>query len=109
MKKNTKDLLKSILACDESMTDTERAETLERLTMHGPAPQEPERLLTFKEAGTMLSVHEKTVWGMVRRRILNVVPITSRARRVRLSEIKKLMEEGVTVNRSYCPTREKAS
>lgn len=108
MQETTKNILKTVLDNDSSMTDTERAEALERLTMHNSAPEEPDRLLKVKDAATMLSVHEKTVWYMVRRGELHVVAITAKGRRVRLSEIRKLMEEGVTVNRSYCPTRERA-
>lgn len=109
MQETTKNILKTVLDNDSSMTDMERKEALECLTMHHSAPQEPDRLLTFKEAGAMLSVHEKTVWCMVRQERLHAVPITARARRVRLSEVRKLMEEGVTVNRSYYPTRKRAS
>lgn len=109
MKDTTKNIIKTILDSDESMSDTERVEALERLTMRSPVPQEPERLLTFKDAATMLSVHEKTVWGMARNGKLNVVAISAKGRRVRLSEIRKLMTDGIQVNRSYCPTRKKAS
>ena len=109
MKENTKNILKTILDNDESMTDTERVEVLERLTMRSPALQELDRLLTFKDAAAMLSVHEKTVWGMARNGKLNVVAISAKGRRVRLSEIRKLMTDGIQVNRSYCPTRKKAS
>ena len=109
MNEITKKMVKCALDNDNTMTDTERAEAMDFLTLPHHEPCEPDRLLTFKEAGAMLSVHEKTIWGMVRRRILNVVSITARARRVRLSEIRKLMTDGISVNRSYCPTHRNLS
>jgi hypothetical protein len=109
MNDTTKNIVKCAIDNDNTMTEAERAEVMAFLTLPRLEPQEPDRLLTFKEAGAMLSVHEKTVWCMVRQGRLHVVPISAKGRRVRLSEIKKLMEEGVAVNRSYCPTRERAS
>ena len=104
MNETTKNMVKCALDNDNTMTEAERAEAMEYLTMPHHEPREPDRLLTFKEAGAMLSVHEKTVWGMVRQGQLHAVPITARGRRVRLSEIRKLMSDGIPVKRSYCPS-----
>ena len=104
MKESTKNMVKCAMDNDNTMTEAERAEAMEYLTMPHHEPREPDRMLTFKEAGAMLSVHEKTVWCMVRQGQLHAVPITARARRVRLSEVKKIMSEGVPVKRSYSPS-----
>lgn len=104
MNETTKNIVKCALDNDNTMTDAERADVMAFLTLPRLEPRESDRLLTFKEAGAMLSVHEKTVWCMVRQGQLHAVPITARARRVRLSEVRELMSDGVTVKRSYCPS-----
>ncbi len=109
MNEITKNIIKCALDNDNTMTETERAEAMDFLTLPHHEPREPDRLLTFKETAAMLSVHEKTVWSMARSGKFNVVAISAKGRRVRLSEIRKLMADGVQVNRSYCPTRKNAS
>ena len=102
MNEVTATLLEAALRTDNSMTDDEKQAVMD--FAKNPTQATSERLVTVKEAARLLSVNEKSVWRMAREGRLHVVPIASKARRVRMSELENIMNGAFTPSRSYCPT-----
>jgi len=106
MNGNTLALLETALKMDGSLDEGEKNAIME--FAKNPTQATSDRLVTIKEAARLLSVNEKSIWRMVREGRLHVVPIASKARRVRMSELEGIMNGAFTPSRSYCPTKEVA-
>ncbi len=103
MQEQTVKLLETALSMDATVTDDERLAILD--AVKNPAVAMADKLLTIKQAAEMLGIHEKTVWLFARQGKINIVPITNKARRVRYSDVKALIDGTFQPTRSYCPTK----
>ena len=103
MQEQTVKLLETALSMDATVTDAERLAILD--AVKNPAVAMADKLLTIKQAAEMLGIHEKTVWLFARQGKINIVPITNKARRVRYSDVKTLIDGTFQPTRSYCPTK----
>lgn len=106
MNEVTATLLEAALRTDNSMSEEEKRAVMD--FAKNPAQMTTDRLLTVREAARLLSINEKSVWRMAREGRLHVVPIASKARRVRMSEIQGIIDGGYTPSRSYCPLTKEA-
>lgn len=105
--KSTLQIVEAALCADQNSTSAERTAILSM--MRNPTAEEnPERLVSIKNAAKLLAIHEKSVWRLVREDRLHVVAIGQKCRRVRLSELESIMSGSFVPSRSYAPMSREA-
>ena len=103
MQEQTVKLLETALSMDQTITEDERQAILD--AAKNPAVAMADKLLTIKQAAELLAVHEKTLWLFAKQGKINIIPITNKARRVRMSEVQAIIDGNFRPTRSYCPTK----
>ncbi len=95
MQEKTLKLLEGVLAMDQTLDDETRERIIEGARQGGGNETAGGRLLTIKQAAELLSVHEKSVWVILKREQIPVVRLGEHRRRVRKSDIDALIAQGV--------------
>lgn len=95
MQEKTLKLLEGVLAMDQTLDDETRERIIEGARQGGGNETAGGRLLTIKQAAELLSVHEKSLWVILKREQIPVVRLGEHRRRVRKSDIDALIAQGV--------------
>lgn len=94
MQEKTLKLLEGVLAMDQTLDDEARERIIEG-ARQGGSENASGKLLTIKQAAELLSVHEKSLWVILKREQIPVVRLGEHRRRVRKSDIDALITQGV--------------
>ena len=95
MQEKTLKLLEDVLSMDQTLDDEARERIIEGARQGGKNDGAGDKLLTIKQAAELLSVHEKSMWPILKREQIHVVCLGEKRRRVRKSDIDALIAQSM--------------